>query len=463
MQADRGREVSRSRDGSGRRLFFGVSRYSWFAMLALWLVFAMNSNFRNFLFLVQPPIIKEFHTNAQTMGIIAAVATLAQSVLVLPGSAWSDRGGHGWARKYREIPMALGYMVFSILTGIKGLTTTLTSITILQSIKNMFGGAGEAIEVTAIAEWWPIERRGFAQGLHHTAYPWGTLLGGFAVSAILGAFGPENWRYVFLILPWVTLPVLVFFWIYSKQNRYRAFVEDTEHANMTPPNIGEEGRGTPPGALKQTLKTPNVLVTAICSAIGVGMYTGITFWLPLFLHYIANYKAASVAWESVVFTVTGGVGQISWGGVSDKIGRKYALIACLLWLTVGLILLQFTNISILWLIVIELFAGLATNGMFPVLYTFSSDSSAVGTAGVANGMQMLGQGIGGAIVPLILGQLIGLGGGFNSESGYLYGLYLMAGLVLVGAVLVALFTRETIGIFKDRDRALVSRGTASVD
>lgn len=65
-------------------------------------------------------------------------------------------------------------------------------------------------------------------------------------------------------------------------------------------------------------------------------------------------------------------------------------------------------------------------------------------------------------MPLILGSLIGLGGGFYSESGYLYGLYFMAGLVLLGAIMVTLFTRETIGIFKDRDRALISRGAARI-
>ena len=76
---------------------------------------------------------------------------------------------------------------------------------------------------------------------------------------------------------------------------------------------------------------------------------------------------------------------------------------------------------------------------------------------------MVGQGIGGAITPLVLGQLIGIGGGFQSAAGYLWSLYFMAGLVVLGAILVALFTRETIGIFKDRDRALVARGIASTE
>lgn len=50
-----------------------------------------------------------------------------------------------------------------------------------------------------------------------------------------------------------------------------------------------------------------------------------------------------------------------------------------------------------------------------------------------------------------------MGGGFQSATGYLYSLYFLVAVALISAVLIALFTRETVGRFKDRDRALVSR------
>ncbi len=459
-------EAKSSGENSGggmvKKLFLGGSKYSWIAMLSLWLVYAMNANMRNFFFVVQPSIVREFSVSPQVIGYFAAFVTLAQAVLVLPASGWSDRGGHGWARKFREIPIALGYMVFSILTGIAALTQTLFSIFVLQAIKNMFGGAGEAIEVTSIAEWWPFERRGFAQGLHHTAYPWGTLLGGFGVSVILGIFGPENWRYVFLILPWLLIPFLIFYWLYSKPRPYHRMVEDVEQANLTPPEIGDETTGAPPGALGRTLKNPNVVVAAIASGLGLSIYTGITFWLPLYLAFVANYSLAAVAAYSVLFTITGGIGQIFWGGVSDKLGRKYTLIICFLWLAVGVFLLQYTAVSLGILILVQLFAGLATNGIYPVLYAFSSDSAERGARAIGNGLLMVGQGIGG-MSPLVLGLLIALGGGFKSATGFVYGLYFMCALMILAAIIVALFSRETIGIFKDRDRALVSRRAANVD
>lgn len=445
-----------------RRLGF---RYSWLALLALWLVYAMNANMRNFFFVVQPSIVSEFHVTPGELGLFAGFVTLAQAVLALPASTWSDRGLHGWGRKFREVPLALGYMIFSVLTGVAALTQGFWNIFVLQAIKNMFGGAGEAVEVTAVAEWWPIERRGFAQGLHHTGYPWGTLIGGVAVAGILGTFGSQNWRYVFLILPWFTIPALLFYWFFSTRDRYKVFLQGTKAAGLTPPLLGgidsDDTHHVPAGATRRALANPNVLVSAICSGLGLAIYVGIGFWLPLYLAFVANYDFARVAAYSVIFTITGGIGQIMWGAVSDRLGRKYTLIICFLWLTVGVLLLQLTHIGLGWLIGVQLFAGLATNGIYPVLYAFSSDSSEEGAIAIGNGLQMVGQGIGG-LSPIVLGWLIALGGGFHSRTGFNYGLYFLAALVLLAAILMALFTRESIGIFKDRDRAMVRKESCNV-
>jgi MFS family permease len=440
-------------------------KYSWLALVALWLVYAMNGNMRQLVFAVQPSIVQEFRITPGELGLFTGFLTLAQAVLVLPLSIWSDRGGHGWARKFRELPVALGYLVFSLLTGIGGLTHSFVSLFSLQAVKNAFSGAGESLEVTAVAEWWPVERRGFAQGLHHTAFPWGSLIGGWAVAAILAAFGSSNWRLVFLFLPLATIPILIFYWVVSSKGRFDAFVADTRGRGLTVPVAGDtadrNAAGSAPGAVRRALRNPNVLVSAIASGLGLAIYTGINFWIPLYLAFVAHYDFAQVAAYSVMFTITGGIGQILWGSVSDRIGRKYTLIICFLWLTVALILLQQIGISLGWLIGVQLFLGMATNGIYPVLYALSSDSSEKGAVAIGNGLQMVGQGIGG-LSPILLGWLIGIGGGFTSARGFDYGLYFLAALQLLAAILMALFTRETIGIFKNRDRALVSRKACNI-
>jgi MFS family permease len=113
------------------------------------------------------------------------------------------------------------------------------------------------------------------------------------------------------------------------------------------------------------------------------------------------------------------------------------------------------------LIVVQLIAGLATNAIFPVLYAFGSDSAERGAVGTANSILLFFLYLGG-VSPLVIGWLIGLGGGFANETGYFYALYFLVAVSLISAILIALFTRETVGRFKDRDRALVSRERTNV-
>jgi MFS family permease len=429
------------------------------ALVGLWLVYAMNANTRQIFYYVLPPMVEEFDLTPGRAGVISTIVTVSTALVAIPAGPWFDRGGHGWARKYRNAIMAAGYFLFSIFTGIAFLTKTIWHVVVLQSIKNAFGGAGEAVEVTSMAEWFPVEKRGLALGIQHAAYPWGTGLGAIATGAILAGFGPENWRYVFLIIPLAMIPIWLGWWWYSSRQRYAKFERDTEAAGLTKPlatGAEAEQHHAEPGALGRSLANPNILVPALASMFGIMIYTGISFWLPQYIAFVGGFSFARAAAYSAVFTITGGIGQIFWGIVSDYIGRKMSLIIAFTWLAIGLYLLRFSAEGLGILIAVQLFAGLATNAIFPVLYAFGSDSAEPGAMGTANSILLFFLYVGG-VSPLVIGFLIGVGGGFNSPAGYYYALYFLVAVALISAIIVGLFTRETVGRFKERDRALVSR------
>ncbi|MDI2033581.1 MFS transporter [Paenarthrobacter nitroguajacolicus] len=442
---------------AGKLPGLATNKYSWIAMLLLWLLLAMNDNMRYWTTgVLQPSIVNEFQVGPELIGIFAGAMTVAQGLLAIPLTVWSDRGGHGWARKYRYVIILAAYTVFTLLTGISALTASFGVFFIFQALNKVFSGAGEAIEVTAVAEWWPLEKRGFAVGLHHTAVPWGTFLGGLAVSLVFTVFGPENWRWTLLIPVILIAPVVLAYWRFSSSRNYGQFEESVRRQGGTPPlkASGEEAVKPPKGALLRAFRNPNLMTTSITAGLALAVYTGISLWLPLYLAFVANYSLAEVAAFSVLFTLTGGIGQIVWGGVSDRIGRKPTLVITFVWVAVGVFLLQFIGEGIIWLILIQLFLGMATNGIYPILYAFSSDSSEPGAIGLGNGLNMTGQMLGG-LGPVVLGVLIAAGGGFSSPDGFLWGLYFMAGVMLLGALAIILFTRESVGSFKRRDRSLV--------
>lgn len=439
--------------GLGKR--FGVPLTSLGALVCLWLVYAMNSNTRQIIFYVIPPIVSEFKVSPTTIGIVSSIFTICVSAFALPAGPWFDRGGHGWARKYRNLLMAAGYFIFSIATGIGALTQSIWGVVVLQSIKNAFGGAGEGVEVTSAVEWFPKERSGFALGWQHTAYPWGTLIGAVATGAILAGFGSENWRYVFLIIPLAMIPIWLIYWFYSTRLRYQAFERTTEEMGLTKPLSASDTGVAPHGTLWRTVKNPNILFAGIASCFGIMVYSGISFWLPQYLAFVANYNYAAAAAFSAVFTITGGIGQFAWGWISDFLGRKLALLITFLWLAAGIFLLQFTSRSLALLIIVQLFAGLATNAIFPVLYAYASDSAYEHGIGTANSFMAFALYIGG-VSPLILGLLIGAGGGYHSAAGYLYGLYFMIFVSLLSALLLVFLTRETVGHWRGRDIGVFS-------
>lgn len=431
---------------------------SWLAMLWLWLIYAMNANMRNWIQVVQPALVEEFHIDSTTIGVFSGVLTMGLGVAAVCLSPWVDRGGQGWARKYRHAVIVGVYLVFSLLTGALPLTAVFAMVFVFQLIKNFASGVGETIEVTAVAEWWPLERRGFAQGLHHTAFPWGTLLGGLGVSAIYAIFSPEHWRYVFLLLPLFVIPPFVCYWFFVTPANYARFIDDTRARGLTPPldsHSADEVVRAAPGAFRRAVANPNVLVSSLGSGLANLGYMGLSFWLPLYLAFVAHFDLALVATYSVLFTITGGVGQIVWGSISDRYGRKYSLVVMFLWLTVAFMLFRYVGEGVGVMILVQLFAGMATNGVYPVLYAMASDSSEKGAIAIGNGLNMGGLIIGG-FGPILVGWLIGLGGGYGSPDGFMVSLYVLAGIMLVAAVMIALFTRETAGRFRDRDRALVS-------
>ena len=432
---------------------------SWKAMLWLWLVYAMNANMRAWIQTVQPAIVREFNVSPTTIGIFSGVLTILLGVAAIPLSLWSDKGGHGWERKFRHLPMVAAMLLFSLLTGVHALTTTFAAIFIFQAVKNLASGAAEPVAVTSIAEWWPLERRGFAQGLHHTAFPWGTLLGGLGASAVLSTFGPERWRYIFLILPLLVIPIFIGYWRFAQHDTYKQFVQDTDNRHLTPPLgsvDGAEELKAEPGAVRRALANPNVLLCGISTGLANVGFMGLTFWLPLYLSFVANYPLALVAIYSVLFAITGGIGQILWGWVSDTFGRKYTLVLLFTWLAISFTLYQFVGKSLAILVIVQLVTGLAINGVYPVMYALTSDSSERGAIAVGNGINLAGMLIGG-FGAIVMGLLISLGGGYSSPTGFLYGLYFIAGVSLLTAILLLLFTRESTGWMYSRDRALVSR------
>jgi MFS family permease len=330
----------------------------------------------------------------------------------------------------------LGYTALSFLSGFKFLSGHLASFIALRVGVNLGAGWGEPVGVSNTAEWWPVERRGFALGAHHTGYPIGAMLSGIVASFVIATFGEENWRYVFFFAFVVALPLMIFWSRYSTAERITQLYVDIATKGMTAPDStpSPNVKGQAWATFKATIANRNIALTAGNTMLTQVVYMGVNIVLPAYLYNILNLSLAESAGMSVVFTLTGIIGQLVWPSLSDIIGRRITLIICGLWMAASVGAFYFAN-TMLIIIVVQLLFGLVANAVWPIYYAVASDSAQPSATSTANGIITTAMFIGGGIAPVLMGSLISAGGGWTSLGGYTVCFFVMAGCALGGAFL----------------------------
>lgn len=421
-----------------------IHRHSWVSLLVCWMIWILNAYDREIVLRLGPTISKNFDLSADQWGTVATVIMLALALLDIPGSMWSDRYGGGWKRARFQVPLVLGYTAISFLSGFKALSGNLATFVALRVGVNLGACWGEPVGVSNTAEWWPVERRGFALGAHHTGYPIGAMLSGLVASFVIGTFGEENWRYVFFFAFVVALPLMIFWARYSTPQRITELYVDIAAQGMTAPD------SAPPSQVKghawrtfvATLRNRNIALTAGSTLLTQVVYMGVNIALPAYLYNIAGLSLAESAGMSVVFTLTGILGQLVWPSLSDIIGRRITLIICGLWMAVSVGAFYFASTMTL-IIVVQLLFGLVANAVWPIYYAVACDSAEPSAISTANGIITTAMFIGGGLAPVLMGSLISMGGGWTSLHGYSVCFLVMAGCALGGALLQLLCQRAT--------------------
>jgi MFS family permease len=261
-----------------------------------------------------------------------------------------------------------------------------------------------------------------------------------------------------VILSVIGIIAWIIWWRYSNAKNYKKFQDNAAEAGYNTA-LGQDVEADfkpAPGLWKRCLKNPNILTMFFISFVCLFAFAGINFWLTPYITYIGNFDPNEAAAYSIVYTVTGGLGQIFWGNLSDRIGSKRALLICTAWLGVAFVLMQFAGRGLGLLIALQLFMGFALNAVYAMIYKYVAISSEKGGITFGNSLIVCGMYLGGASATFILGRIIDLGGGWNSESGYLSGLYTLAIAMAIGFVITLLFTRETNGPKFKKDFSLVS-------
>jgi MFS family permease len=340
----------------------------------------------------------------------------------------------------RKRSMAVTILAYSLLTGLSALSWSWLSFAVFRFLVGLAIGSEWATGASITAELWPDHARGKGGALLQAGYPIGSILAS-AVWLVIGASGPNAWRYMFLI---GVLPALITFWIirnipesprWEESNRQRRAAHDLrrrgavlqgEHAAMV--------RFTLVDMFAEPAVRMRLIVTFVMSlSVTIG-YWGVSTFVPSYVGSVAGHLGlAAQRWvglAGLVQNIGALLGFCCFGFLADSFGRKPTTF---LYYLMCLIL---TPIVYLWVQDIRLLLlGFAVYGFFiqgtfswtavwlPELFPTRMRATAAGF--IFNTPRLIS-----AVAPLIAGSLIVNLGGYGRTATIL-ALFYILGLIAV--------------------------------
>jgi MFS family permease len=267
--------------------------------------------------LVLASVMAELAISKPIAGLIGSFTLVAAAVGGILFGVAADR----WGRTRALIGSIL---IYSVFTGFCGLAQSAWHLMIFRALLGIGMGGEWASGAALVSETWPAEHRGKALGIVQSSWAVGYAAAAVMTQLVLPAWG---WRAVFFV---GVLPALATAWVLKR-------VE--EPAIWRRGRAGERaGTGKPPGArFRDIFRGPMLRLTifvTLMNACTLFAYWGFTQWVPAYLELPVGQGGRGLAHYKTLLLVAMNVGMwfgyVTFGFVSDRLGRKRTYIAYVL-------------------------------------------------------------------------------------------------------------------------------------
>ena len=241
------------------------------------------------------------------------------STLTLIGSAlggflfgfFADRLG-------RRRLLSMSILTYSLFTFACGFSTSIAMLGFFRFLLGLGMGGEWNAGATLVAETWPSHWRGRALSIVQSSWAIGFALAAVVANFILARW---NWHWVFFV---GVLPALLVFWIQKGVPEPELWLR----AHNAPASVAEKRK-------LWRAATPNLLGLLLMNVFGMFAWWGLFTWLPAYLALPVSRGGRGFGLNSTTFLVVLNLcgmfpGYLLFGAISDKFGRKRAVILYLL-------------------------------------------------------------------------------------------------------------------------------------
>ncbi len=344
-----------------------------------------------------------------TAGLLGSLTLIASAVGGLVFGVIADRFG-------RRRALMGSILIYSVFTAACGFASSVVMLAVFRIFLGLGMGGEWASGAALVSETWPAEHRGKALGIVQSSWAIGYAAAAAVAAIVLPLWG---WRGVFFI---GVIPALFTLWI---QKRVRE------------PEIWKAGRAAAPsvragfGEIFGRKRLRLTLFVTLMNACTMFAWWGFNLWLPAYLSMAPDQGGIGLAPQTmsglVIFMQAGmWLGYISFGFISDKLGRKRSYVGFLVAASAFMLLYSQTRRPLL-LLILGPFVAFFGTGYFTGFGALTAEIYPTAVRATAQGITYNTGRIVSAAAPFVVGSLA-------QKQGFGFSFILIAAAFLAAAM-----------------------------
>jgi OPA family sugar phosphate sensor protein UhpC-like MFS transporter len=376
-------------------------RHRFRIMTAITLGYGLSYTCRVAIGVVKKPLIDAGVFTAADLGLIGSALFYTYAFGKLTNGFLAD---HTNAKRF----FAIGLLLSALCNIGMGSTTSVAIAALIWGLNGWFQSFGAPASVVSLANWFSNRERGSFYGIWATSHSIGEGLTFLIGSFIVAAFG---WRFGFFVpgLIGIVAALGVYLWMQDRPQTFGL----PKIADWRDDHWQGEAQPAQSGVFRTQLailKIPSLWILAVSSALAYVTRYAINSWGVLYLQEARGYSLPAAGGLLFASTISGIVGAIAFGFISDKLfGSKRPPVNLLFGLMeiAGLLLVFFGPTNSLTLAAGMILFGLGMTGLFTSIGgLFATDIAPKRVAGAALGLIGVFSYLGAAIQENISGTLI---------------------------------------------------------
>jgi len=259
--------------------------------------------------LVLAALIKDLGISKETAGLLGSVTLVASAVGGLAFGIIADRFG-------RTRALIASILIYSVFTAMCGFAQTVMQLAVFRICLGLGMGGEWASGAALVSETWPAAYRGKALGFMQSAWAIGYGAAALVVAIVMPIWG---WRAVFFV---GVLPALLTVWVQKRVEEPALWRERRSRVTGSRAGLGDIFKGD---LLRLTV--PVTLMNA-CTMFA---WWGFNLWIPAYLmlpEAAGGIGLSTRVMSAFIIAMQVGMwfGYVSFGFISDAIGRKRAYV-----------------------------------------------------------------------------------------------------------------------------------------